>query len=663
MAETQVADALVGTLVDGRYRVRDRVARGGMATVYTAVDERLERTVALKMIHPQQAQEPRFVERFIDEAKAVARLTHPNVVAAYDQGSHQGSPYLVMEYVRGRTLRELLRQRGNLGPVEALSIVEQMLAAIAAAHRAGLVHRDIKPENVLVTESPSGGATNLVDSVVKVTDFGLAQAVEASAHAAGDTEGGGMMATAAYVAPELVTGEGADPRSDVYSTGVVLYEMLTGRVPYDGASAQVAWRHVDEDVPPPSQYVPELPGSIDELTLRATRRDRSQRPTDAGALLSQVQILREKITTSSVPRAARAADDATMVISRLTAPERPSWARLPQHRGRTTGARRHTSRESDPNAETRVVAPTSGGHRTTGTRRAAVAAGPRRRALLAGAAVALVLVVAVGGWWFGFGRWMPAPELTNMPESEAVSQAEQQGLEVAFAEPRHSDQVPDGHVLAQDPTDRVVRGGTVTLTLSLGPEIVTVPDVVGAELPVATRKLEELGLMVVEADPDYNNTVPEGRVVTVAPPVGEEVEPGTEVTVTASRGRAPIDVPAVVGMPLEQARAHLRNAGLEVAVERVRSESPEGQVLTQDPAAQTGAESGETVTLEVSEGPPERPVPDLDGQECEDVEEILEEAGFEARFVPPTPRGEVRGQDPGANKPLTPGEAVTVFCL
>src|ERR1700754_203738 len=361
--DTTVADTLIGTTIDSRYRITGRVARGGMATVYTAIDERLERTVALKIIYPSQATNVHFVDRFTDEAKTIARLTHPNVVAVYDQGRHQGLPYLVMEYVQGRTLRELLTQRRRLTGVEALAILEQMLSAIAAAHRAGLVHRDVKPENVLVAEAPSGGATDLVEAVVKVADFGLARAVEASTV----DDSGQLMATVAYVAPELVTDGHADARTDVYSAGVVLFEMLTGQVPFDGDDpVRVAWEHVDNDVPAPSSIVPGLPARMDELVSRATRRDPGARPTDAGALLAEVQAVRDDLGAANVatallrqvPTSRHSAADATTMVPRADATtplprtdptatlpradptavipaatggpgDRPSWARLP----------------------------------------------------------------------------------------------------------------------------------------------------------------------------------------------------------------------------------------------------------------------------------------------------------------------------------------------
>src|SRR5689334_438508 len=339
--DTMAADTLIGTTIDGRYRITGRVARGGMATVYTAVRDRLERTVALKIIHPSQATNVHFVDRFTDEAKTIARLTHPNVVAVYDQGRHQGLPYLVMEFVQGSTLRDLLTERRRLNPVEALAILEQMLSAIAAAHRAGLVHRDVKPENVLVAAAPSGGAANLVDAVVKVADFGLARAVEAS----GVDDSGQLMATVAYVAPELVTDGHADARTDVYSAGIVLYEMLTGKVPFDGDEpVEVAWQHVDNDVPAPSSLVRGLPSVLDDLVGRATRRDPGARPTDASAFLAEVQVVRDDLGAANVetallrqvPARPGQADATTMVpayAAGAVTGDRPAWARLPEQNG------------------------------------------------------------------------------------------------------------------------------------------------------------------------------------------------------------------------------------------------------------------------------------------------------------------------------------------
>jgi serine/threonine-protein kinase len=654
MADIQLADELIGTLVDGRYRVRERLARGGMATVYTAVDERLERTVALKIVHPSQATEPLFVDRFIDEARAIARLTHPNVVAAYDQGNHDGLPYLVMEYVRGRTLREILRSRRRLTPVEALSITEQMLAAIAAAHRAGLVHRDVKPENVLVAEAPSGGTTNLVDSVIKVTDFGLAQAVQASSDPAGAAaDGGVLMATAAYVAPELVADGRADPRSDVYSTGIVLFEMLTGRLPYDGEPIDIAWRHVEEDVPPPSRYVAGLPPAVDDLVVRATRRERADRPSDAGALLTDVQAARELVTTSAVrPPPA----DQTVVMSivpPVSAPagDRPAWARLPAGRAGQPAARWPASHhEATPGGQTRPA-------RRAGPNQAA-----RRQVIMFSFVGALVLLLAVAGWWLGIGRWMPAPELVGLPEAEAVALAQQDGLRVAFAEPRHHEQVTAGHVLAQSPDGRVLKGGTLTLTLSLGPEVFLVPDIVGADLEVAVRQLESLGLVVVQGEPDYSDTVPQGRVMQVDPAVGEQLLPGAPVTLTVSRGKAPVEVPSLIGMTLEAARNELASRNLAVEVEEVQDNAAAGQVLGQEPAPGSGAEPGDTVRLQVSQGPPTTPVPEVLGQPCPRAQQILTEAGFTVQAIGLVNRGQVAIQNPSAGTGLPRGSQVTIWC-
>lgn len=648
--DTQVADSLLGTLVDGRYRIRSRVARGGMATVYTATDERLERTVALKIVHPTQAAEGHFLERFIGEAKTVAQLTHPNVVTVYDQGTHDGLPYLVMEYVPGSTLREVLSSRRRLTPVEALAIAEQMLAAIAAAHRAGLVHRDIKPENVLVAESPSGGAANLVDSVVKVADFGLAQAVQASTD---DGDGGGLMATVAYVAPELVSDGRADARSDVYSSGIVLFEMLTGRVPYEeGSPAEVAWQHVQRDVPAPSTCAAGLPAALNELVARATRRQPGGRPTDAGALLAETTVVREQVTATAVRKQAA---DSTVVMRAVPATERPSWSRLPSPKPQPAPAW-----APQQNGQQRRATTGPGGRRVD---RGKAATSHRRTALVAGG-TALVLLVLLGGWWFGIGRWTPAPDLLAMPQQEAVAEAERAGLSVEFADPRHSDDVAEGHVLAQDPAGhrRVVRGGTVVLTLSLGTEVIAVPDVIGTPADVAARQFEELGLAAVEGDPAYSNTVPEGRVLSVEPEVSTEVDRGARVTMVVSRGPAPIEVPGLIGQQVNAATAELHQRDLEARIVDVESDRPAGEVINQDPGGGSGLEPGDTVTLEVSEGPPVTEVPDVEGRRCEHAVRILEDAGFEVN-VDIGDRGRVGFQNPSPGTGLPPGSEVTIWCL
>ncbi|MDG4788819.1 Stk1 family PASTA domain-containing Ser/Thr kinase [Micromonospora sp. WMMD1102] len=664
--DIQVADTLLNSLIDGRYRIRGRVARGGMATVYTAIDERLDRTVAIKIIHPNQAPDAQvqladFLERFTDEAKTIARLTHPNVVAVYDQGTHGGLPYLVMEYVRGRTLREILAERKRLNPSEALAILEQMLAAIGAAHRSGLVHRDVKPENVLVAEAPSGGAGNLVDSVVKVADFGLARAVEASSETDGANQ---LMATVAYVAPELVTEGRADPRTDVYAAGIVLFEMLTGRVPYDGDRAvDVAWQHVDRDVPAPSELVPGLPPILDELVRRATRRDPGARPTDAGAFQSEVQVVRDDLGTvananTAVFRQIPAADQPTMVVQQPTMvvstvrpTDRPTWARLPdQPRERGTPHRRRAaaSPASDFLDRVREI----GGQIFAG------------RASIVVTVVALALVLGMTGWWFAFGRYTETPSLAGLTGTQAQTEAEQSGFVVEYADPRYSEEVAKDSVLAQDPesTSRIRRGGTITLTLSLGPERFPVPDVVGKTLDLAQLDLENASLVMARGTDRYDDNLPEGVVIATSPKVGTEVKPGDKITVIVSKGKAPISVPVLVGKNINEARNIVRDLGLKLSEEYKDSDKPKDQVITQSPQDGAGVEKGAQIKVEVSNGPPAVVVPRVVDLPCQQAKQLLESQGL-AVGVQINPNGTVRFQNPNENTPVPPGSQVVITCL
>ncbi|HEX6968535.1 MAG TPA: Stk1 family PASTA domain-containing Ser/Thr kinase [Micromonosporaceae bacterium] len=660
--DTQAADILLGSLIDGRYRILARVARGGMATVYTAADERLDRTVAIKIIHPAQARSAQarltgFLDRFTQEAKTIARLTHPNVVAVYDQGTHNGLPYLAMEYVRGRTLREILAERRRLEPAEALAIVEQILAGIAAAHRAGMVHRDVKPENVLIAESPSGGVGNLIDSVVKVADFGLAQAVEASTEVDG---GGQLMATAAYVAPELVRDGHADPRTDVYSAGIVLFEMLTGRVPYEGDRAvEVAWQHVDRDVPPPSTLVAGLPPALDELVLRATRRNPAVRPTDAGVFLTEVQAIRDVLGDTSrttVLRQVQVAEptmqvrvaDPTIMVAPISAggphDNRPAWARLPEPK-------------TQPRRRRAAAAPRSDG--PLGSVRARLMADSRA---LTAVLVVLGLLVLFGGWWLAVGRYTDAPQLVNLTKAEAEALAAREGFTLRYAQPRHDEKVEKDVVLGQDPgaNARIVKGGTITLTLSLGPEHYLVPDVVGKTYDLAVADLEKVDARVERTD-KFDDNLPEGVVIAVDPQPNTEIQPGDVVKVTVSKGRAPITVPNLVGKHIMEARAILQQMGLVPRETYTESDQPKDQVIGQSPIDGSGVEKGAEIKLDVSMGPPTIPMPRVIDMQCLHAQNMLAQQGFEVHI-----RGDqekfVKAQNPPENTLVAPGARVVIRC-
>ncbi|MFB9409320.1 Stk1 family PASTA domain-containing Ser/Thr kinase [Dactylosporangium matsuzakiense] len=661
--DTTVADPLLGALVDGRYRVRSRVAKGGMATVYTAMDERLERIVALKIIHPAQSRDPLFVDRFTDEAKTIARLTHPNVVAVYDQGTHHGLPYLVMEYVRGQTLRELLAERRRLQPQEALAIMEQMLAAIAAAHRAGLVHRDVKPENVLVAESP-GDTHNIIDGVVKVADFGLARAVEASA----DETGSHLMATVAYVAPELVTDGHADPRTDVYSAGIVLFEMLTGRVPYEAdRPVEVAWQHVDRDVPFPSKYVPGLPAAVDDLVARATRRDPGARPTDAGAMLAEVQVVREDVGTVTDGRTRQVAPPTVMVPRVDSVPQhhahgnpqtqtyqasrRPSWARLPAPAPSQGVARRHRGE----------VARTSEGGGLQGLL-AQINANPRTRLAVIAAMLTFGLLVAVGGYWFGVGRYTDTPDLRAKTGQQAAKEAAAGGFKVKFGTPQFDAAVPKDAVLSQDPAagGRILSGGTITLVLSLGPEVYQVPDIAGKEWDLALVDLQALKLTANRAE-KFDDAVPANYVIDTDPKIGTPAKPGQAITVFVSKGPNPVKVPLVVGKTQDQAKQALDKVGIKIGkVEEVESDKPKGQVVSQSIGDGNSVADGMVIDLQISKGPAQIPMPEVRGMPLDQAKAQLEGLGL---IVDAQGFGTVRQQNPPPNTPVVPGQHVSLFAF
>ncbi|MFJ4867721.1 Stk1 family PASTA domain-containing Ser/Thr kinase [Streptomyces sp. NPDC088757] len=611
--DTTLQDPLVGRLLDGRYRVDARIAVGGMATVYRAVDTRLDRVLALKVMHPQLAADAVFVERFIREAKSVARLAHPNVVGVFDQGAEGAYVYLAMEYVPGCTLRDVLRERGALAPRAALDILEPVLAALGAAHRAGFVHRDMKPENVLIGD----------DGRVKVADFGLVRAVGSATATTGS-----VLGTVSYLAPEQIEHGTADTRADVYACGVVLYEMLAGAKPHAGDTpAQVLYRHLNTDVPAPSAAVPGLAPELDGLVAAAAARSPEARPHDAAALLGLVLEARAALTDAqldAVPPQARdgvrdTAEDRTSVIARaVPAEERTSVIDLPLPPEDDVREVRHTGRMPAPEPP---AAPTVPGARRL----------PPRGPLLVIAAVLLVLGLGAGVWYITSGQFTRVPAVLGQTEAAATKRITDAGLDVGTTRRAFSDVYERGTVMAVDPApgERLRGNGTVVLTLSRGPEIVKVPNLGNKPLAEARKALEEEGLAPGVVTREFSDSVAKGAVIGSDPEPGTERAPDSAVALVVSRG-APIDVPDVTGETVPDATAALQEAGLTVRVapERVHSPEDAGAVAAQSLPEGSRAAEGDAVTLTVSKGPALVEVPDVTGETTEDARTALEDAGF-----------------------------------
>jgi beta-lactam-binding protein with PASTA domain len=634
---------MLGQVLDGRYRMDRRVARGGMATVYAGLDLRLDRAVAVKVMHGALAEDEQFVARFIREAKSAARLSSPDVVSVFDQGADGGHVYLVMELVHGRTLREVLREQGPLTPAEAVAVLEPVLAALGAAHRAGLVHRDVKPENVLVAD----------DGRVKVADFGLARALQASSST---SSSGLLLGTVAYLAPEQVETGRSDTRSDVYAAGILLVEMLTGAPPYTGETPiSVAFRHVHEDVPAPSELVPDVPDDLDALAVRATRRDPRARPADADEFLAALRRVRRSLEAAGEEVALRLPAGAA-----TAGPGGPTQA-LPPVQGlgaRADGGDGDTDAgPGSPAQPTLVGVPRPAG---------GPGAAQRRRArLLLTVSTLLAVVAAVAGWWFAAGRLVDAPDLLGLAEPAAAQQASAAGLGIEVGAPAHSEDVPAGQVLRQDPGpgEGVPRGGDVEVSLSLGPERFAVPGVAGQPLDAARDALARASLEVGAVREAYDEEVPEGSIVTTDPPAETELRRGAAVSLVVSRGPEPVPVPAVAGEDADAAGEALEEAGFRVRVtEAFDEEVARGRAVRTEPASGETARRGDTVTLVVSRGPELVGVPDLAGTDGDAAVRRLEALGLTARRVDvPGGDGEVLSQQPAAGKQVRKRTPVTVY--
>ena len=606
-------DPLIGRLVDRRYQVAERVARGGMATVYRAIDQRLDRVVALKVMHMHLADDEEFRERFIQEAKVSARVQHPNVVSVFDQGTEGEVAYLVMEYVPSITLRDYLLKHGSLTPDQAMQVTEAVLAGLAAAHRADLVHRDVKPENILLAN----------DGRIKVGDFGLARASSANT-----ATGKALLGTIAYLSPELVTRGQADKRSDIYAVGIMLFEMLTGKQPFTGEQPmQIAYQHANEQVPAPSSIEPGIPRSLDLIVEWATQREPTLRPSDAGELLRHVQQVRGGTAAQPQPTLLLPAVDSQAATLPHAAVARRQTAEVPAQIG------------PGPDAPQVRGAPAALARRTSAR---------RRRGFVWLAAVVIIAVLAgVSGWWFSFGPGarVQVPQAIGSTFDDAVTAIQTAGFESAPERENVPDyDVPAGEVIDMRPAagSRVPKDAVITLIVSSGRQDFPAPDIAGMGAEEAQAAIEEAGFVFDDSlvDRRFNDSVARGEVVQGVFAVGEgddeqteAFEPGVEIEERTRMGFVLSlgGIPGEAGQSADEVRAALEDVGLVYQPEERNSHDVEQgrviEIIRPDGTIREGA----TITVVVSIGPPLVEVPDVSDMSFRDAVAALRDLGFDVQ--------------------------------
>jgi eukaryotic-like serine/threonine-protein kinase len=681
--DAKLAGGPTGQLLDGRYRVTSTIAHGGMATVYLGVDTRLDRTVAIKIMHAELAADEDFVARFIREARSIAQLSHPNVVSVYDQGSDGHHLYLAMEYVRGRTLRHLLTERGKLSPRESLDIIESVLAGLAAAHQAGIVHRDVKPENVLLAE----------DGRVKVADFGLARSMTGTSN---HTKTGVLMGTVAYLAPEQVTDSASDARCDVYAAGVMLFELLTGQQPHTGESAlAVAYKHVNETVPPPSAVLPGLPLALDALVALATSRDPQLRPADAGQFLQAIGQVRHGLPISwpppsqpappapplrpgqpgqpfqpgppvppggADPRAPRHAAGAAPQgpPAQGPAPHGPApygpvpYGAAPYGAAVPYGAEEFAEiagqwrppqgppagpRHAFAGMSTQPGGGAYGAQHTLIVDRTGGETPPREPRLQRwlfsrGLIYLLVLIVVVAlvaglGWYQLVGRYTHVPKVTGLSVATAGADLRTMGFTVTTGPARMDDGLAKGYVAATVPaaSARVRKGSTIELIPSAGPRMISVPQVSGQTLAAAQAALRQAGLIPGTVTSQVSATITAGVVISTNPGAGTSWPQNKPVTILVSGGPP---LPSFIGQQVSavQAWAQANGISLNQQPAPVSSTQPQGTITSQSPAPNTPMTKGEVVTVYVSAGPPAVSIPNVDGMGEAQAYKTLTALGF-----------------------------------
>ena len=560
---------LTGELIDGRYRLSKVVASGGMATIYSAVDTRLDRSVAVKIMHPHLAQDEKFVERFIREAKAAAALSHPNIVSVLDQGWNQGGVpcvFIVMEFIEGATLRDYIHEQGSLSVERSLQLLMPVASALAAAHRLGIVHRDIKPENILISN----------EGRIKIADFGLAR---------GDLLGTTMTAessiilgSVSYLSPEQVQRGVADSRSDVYSLGIVLFECITGQKPFQGDDpVQIAISHVNERVPAPSTLNPSLSPEVDNLVMRATDSNPDKRPKDGNQFLEEMRALSEKID----PRRRQ-------LSLELDLPPAPIKEAV-RERARNNKKKVEVLKE-DTVAKNEKI-------KTKGSPKVS-----RNRRIVA----FLAVILGVGAWYIaaGPGSKVVVPSLAGATLKQATKELSDLGLAINIKAEEFSEDIPKGKIISSKPAGggRIAPSGTVDVFISKGPERFDVPDLAGLDQASAEKALTSNSLALGDSNSEFSNQVPTGFVVRSNPPAGTSVKRNTLVSLVISKGIQQVSITDYKGKVSDQALNELSDAGFNVKQQFVYSEDlPAGVVISQSPG-EGNADKGSQVTLIISKG-------------------------------------------------------------
>lgn len=653
------ADPMLGRVLDGRYRIERRIARGGMAIVYEATDLRLDRVVAVKVMHETLADDPTFVSRFEREARSAAKLSHPNAVSVFDQGEDSGTLFLVMEYVPGVTLRDVIRREAPLPPSLALRVLESVLAALGAAHHIGIVHRDIKPENVLLA---TGDVDKMEPRRTKVADFGLARAINAETqHTA---TGGVIIGTVSYLAPEMLVNAASDERVDVYAAGVLLYELLTGKKPHQADSPiQVAYKHVHEDIGKPSEEVRGIPPYLDALVARATARDADQRPADATVMLHHVQRVRQAIDAGVL-------DDPDLTADLLPRPTQDDTA-ASGIAGWDGGAFVEPHADYEATTPLDAVVP-----RTRAEPRPAslLAVRPtkkrsRRRRLITSLLLLLVLILGLsfGSWFYFVDRYTHTPNVVGLPESLAIQTLQKDHLSARVSQHVYSARYASGDVVSTNPgaNARVLKQSTVQLVISLGKPLV--PKLVGLTQGAATSKLKAVDLQVGTITLTYSDTVKSGIVIKSTPSEGTALAPNEAVELTVSKGRAPVRIPDLTGKPESSSVQRLKALGLKVVItgSSYSNTVAADHILTQSPAGVEG-HRGDTVRLTISKGHAPVQIPSgLVGMSAGAARQELEGLGFKVDELVTNGFGivvlnRVVGTSPGAGTTQPYGSTVTL---